>query len=479
MKCRFAYLLPILASMTASAAIFNAHVEPNEPTVMNIEEFRALGNKPLFPHNVRPHKNFLNHKRGPGDSISMEGRNSLPEICRKDHHFIEASGDLLALGIQCGNISGSITFVNYEDSIIDFSDLESIGGSLIIENAASVVMIQGNKLRRIGGAFIIKNMTSLVAIELPYLKHVNAIEWKVVPILTTARMDDDVEDVNSIIISDSSLAAINGFQKVKKLEIFDINNNRYLEIIKANVESVTRQIRVHANAKELELELPQLMTAQNITIRDTSMIELPKLEKVENSLEFIENHFSKLALPNLKTIGGTLGIMQNNMLSNADFGNVTDIQGGLVVANNTRLEKIDFLQKLRQIGGAIYFEGKFQDTDFPVLKMVKGSALIKSNSVLLDCNKWTTPVNGRAIIRGGKVSCISGRKQKTQNISEDGKVLDETETGGNNDESKDQNKNGLLSRLTSSGNSSFKSLNILWVVGITWVLCLFHIAIVA
>ncbi|SJM88142.1 related to Sporulation-specific protein 22 [Zygosaccharomyces bailii] len=477
MKCGLALLLPLFATSRASAATFNVN---NEPSILKLEEFRALGEKPLIPHNVRPHRKIFNHKREEDLEINVQAAhaNSLLDICKKDHHFIEASGDLHVLGIQCGNISGTITFVNYQDSIIDFGDLESIGGDLIIENSASVVKIQGNKLRRIGGAFIIRNMTSLVAVELPYLKHIHSIEWKVVPILTTAHMDDDIEDVTSIVISDSSLATITGFQKVKMLEIFDINNNRYLESIKANVKSVTKQVRVHANAKELELELPELISAKNITIRDTSLIDLSKLEKVDNSLEFIENQLTKLTLPNLRSIGGTLGIMQNNMLSSADFGNVTDIQGGLVIANNTRLEKIDFLQKLRQIGGAIYFEGRFQDTEFPVLKMVKGSAYIKSNSVILDCNKWTTPVNGRAIIRGGKVSCISGRKQKTQNISEDGKVLNETETGGNGEEYKENGKNGLLSRLTSSGTSAFASLNIVSVVGISLMLSIIHVAII-
>ncbi|GAV48577.1 hypothetical protein ZYGR_0K00820 [Zygosaccharomyces rouxii] len=461
MRYGVAFLLPLFVASTFA----KLNIQGQKPSAA--EEFSAFGSGkgPKLPHNVRPHANFLNNKRG------------LSELCRKDHHVIEASGDLYTLGIQCGNISGSITFTNYEDSIIDFGEIENIGGSLIIEDSSSVVKIQGRKLKKVGGVFFIKNLTSLVAIELPELKYINAIEWKVVPILTNARLDGLVEGLTSITISDSSLATINGFQKVEELAIFDINNNRFLERINTNVKRVTKELRVHANAKELELELPELKSARNITIRDTSSIELPKLERVDNSLEFIENQVSQLFLSNLKTIGGTLGIMQNSQLSSLDFGNVTDVNGGLVIANNTNMEKIDFLQQLKQIGGAIYFEGKFQDTDFPQLKLVKGSAFIKSNSVVLDCNKWITPLNGRAIIRGGKLLCISGRKQKTQNISQDGKVLDESEAGSNEHSGKDngKSKNGVLSKITSSSSSIFDNLNMVWIFGIAWALCLFQI----
>ncbi|GCF00133.1 hypothetical protein ZYGM_003318 [Zygosaccharomyces mellis] len=460
MKHGLAFLLSLFVASTF------AKLDIQRQRLSAAEEFGTFGGGkgPRLPHNVRPHANFLNNKRG------------LSELCRKDHHFIEASGDLRTLGLQCGNISGSVTLSNYQESVVDFGEIENIGGSLIIEDSSSIVKIQGRRLKKISGVFFIKNLTSLVAIELPELKYVNAIEWKVVPILTNAHLDDHVEGLTSITISDSSLATINGFQKVDELGILDINNNRFLERINTNVKKVTKELRVHANAKELELELPELKSARNITIRDTSSIELPKLEKVDNSLEFIENQVSSLLLSNLRSIGGTLGIMQNNQLSNLDFGNVTDVNGGLVIANNTNLEKIDFLQQLKQIGGAIYFEGKFQDTDFPQLKLVKGSAFIKSNSVVLDCNKWITPLHGRAIIRGGKLLCISGRKQKTQNISQDGEVLDESEAGSNEQNGKDggKGKNGVLSKITSSSSSIFDNVNIVWIVGITWVLCLIH-----
>lgn len=464
------YGLAFLISSLVVNAFARLNIQPEGPSA--VQEFEAFGGKgPKLPHNVKPHAKFLNNRR------------DLSEHCRKDVHVIQASGDLYTLGLQCKNISGSVTFSNYEDSVIDFGDIESIGGSVIIEDSSSVVKIQGRNLRRVGGVLLIKNLTSLVSIELPLLRYVKSLEWKVVPVLTNAKLDDQIEGLTSITISDSSLATINGFQKVDEVTIFDINNNRYLERINTNLKKVTKELRVHANAKELEIELPQLKYAKNITVRDTSSIELPKLESVDNSLEFIENQAPNLLLPNLKSIGGTLSIMENKQLSTLDFGNVTDINGGLVIANNTNLEKIDFLQKLKQIGGAIYFEGKFRDTEFPQLRLVKGSALIKSNSLELDCNKWITPLHGRAIIRGGKLLCVSGRKHRIQNISEDGEVLDESETGSNEEKGKSKgkskdngkNKNKSGTKLSNSGGSLFDNLNMVWIFIITSTLCVLHV----
>lgn len=137
MKYELAFLLPLFVASTFA----KLNIQGQQPSVA--EEFSAFGGGkgPRLPHNVRPHGNFLNNRR------------DLSELCRKDHHIIEASGDLHILGIECGNISGSITFSNYEDSVIDFGDLESIGGGLIIEGSSSVVKIQGRKLKKVGGVF--------------------------------------------------------------------------------------------------------------------------------------------------------------------------------------------------------------------------------------------------------------------------------------------------------------------------------------
>lgn len=80
------------------------------------------------------------------------------------------------------------------------------------------------------------------------------------------------------------------------------------------------------------------------------------------------------------------------------------------------------------IGGAIQFKGNIKDTDFPNLRLVKGSAIIQSTSDELDCSKWVTPNSGSSIIRGGKIECEPKGKKSSANVRQDGTVLDRTTT---------------------------------------------------
>lgn len=200
--------------------------------------------------------------------------------------------------------------------------------------------------------------------------------------------------------------------------------------------------------------MPHLREVENITIRDTSLVYLPQLTKVKSSLEFIENYFYELNLNNLQKIGGTLGIINNVNLIKVNLENVTDIQGGLMIADNESLEDITFLPNLKQIGGAIFFEGSFKDIMFDSLKLVKGSAFIKSSSNVLDCNKWTNPSNGRSIIRGGKFTCISGKKENTLNVKQDGTIIEKgykdlTQEG-------EDSKKRVISKYANSANPSMQ-----------------------
>lgn len=378
------------------------------------------------------------------------------EICKKDEHVIMNAADLHSLQVSCNDITGNIRFNAYRDAIVDFGNLQTIGGSLYIENISNIVKIQGNRLQKIGGTFKLHSLTSLVVLDLPSLNNVKEIEWKVVPILNSANLNKEMKGLKKIVISDSSLSIINDFNKIREVDIFDINNNRFLEIIKANIETVRQKLSISANAKQLELEMPLLVSAQNITIRDTSSISLPKLESVGSSLELIENDFVTIDLSTLKEVGASLGIIDNVNLDLIDFANVSDIQGGLIIENNPKLQKIDAFKTLKQVGGGIYLDGKFSETNFPQLKLVKGSAYVKSDSDMFDCSRWTTPKYGRSFIRGGKVTCISGKSEESESIDTDGNVVGRNEKSDNSNKSgpsSNRGKHGLFSKVSHSGSA--------------------------
>ncbi|EJS44570.1 YCL048W [Saccharomyces arboricola H-6] len=424
------------------------------------QTFGAAIELPKGPHNVKPfHSSKPDLQRRAVEPFfeidvkSLDENSPISDLCKKDLHVIESAQKLFHLQNQCEFILGSLQVTNYDSNILDLNSLRAIGGDLIIQDSPELIRIQAANLNKIEGLFQLQGLTSLVSVEIPTLKFCQSLEWKVVPILNYVSMDSqNIEILRDIIISDTSLANIENFNKVQEIDTFNINNNRFLETIHSNVKTIRGQFSVHANAKELELEMPYLREVENITIRDTSLVYLPQLTKVKSSLEFIENYFYELNLNNLEKVGGTLGIINNVNLIKIDLENVTDIQGGLMITDNDSLEDITFLPNLKQIGGAIFFEGSFKDIMFDSLKLVKGSAFIKSSSNVLDCNKWTNPSNGRSIIRGGKFTCISGKKENTLNVKQDGTIIEK----GYKDltQESEDSKRRVISKFTNSTTST-------------------------
>ncbi|CCD22187.1 Sps22p NDAI_0A00270 [Naumovozyma dairenensis CBS 421] len=469
-----------LSLFYSATLVFSTVINHQQPFEVNKKFVKINTNLKPSPHNVVPVDRNHKYKRDFADldyeenefkenlNAKQENKDKkrvikslvktnevIPEICREKEHIIGNVQALSALQSQCEEIQGSLKFSDFNGPIVDLGNIKIIHGDMIIEDVNDLVQFQAPNLITIDGNFVLKSLTSLVHIEIPNLILAKSLDWKIIPILNSLEMNNNLESVNKIyIISDTSLTNLDSFSKVDDVEIFNINNNRFLETIKANIKVVSKQLSIHANSKELELEMPYLKTVENITIRDTTSIWLPSLEYIDSSMEFIENYFTDLKIPTLKYIGGTLGIIANNKLTNVDFNNVTNIEGGLMIENNLNLERIDFLDSLKLIGGAIHFEGKFKEIKFENLKLVKGSAFIKSSSDSLNCNQWLTPVNGRSIIRGGKIKCTSGRKFNTINLDEDGAIIP-----GNDNENGEEFDDNTENVGTKGGENPFSIKN--------------------
>ncbi|CAL9736423.1 sporulation-specific protein 2 [Monosporozyma servazzii] len=344
--------------------------------------------------------------------------------CPMDNIIIERTSDLSILD-HCNTINNDLIVTQeFADNIIDLRSLQTIKGHFIVEDCSDLIKIRAPHLESIKGNFILTSLTSLVMLELSNLIEVNSIEWKILPILNQIDVNPNIMVKQNIIISDTSISNLDGFKQIKKLDTFNINNNRFLETIRVGLSQVNNQCTIHANSKDLTIELPFLTKVENMTIRDAQSVWLPNLKTVNTNLEFIENGFIEIDLITLESVGGTLGIIDNQYLSNFKFNNLTDIQGGLMIDNNPKLDTIDTFNTLKTIGGAIHFDGSFKDTDFPNLKLVKGSAYIKTTSDEMDCNKWIRPQNGRSIIRGGKIKCSSPKKHNLISLDENGKIID-------------------------------------------------------
>lgn len=328
---------------------------------------------------------------------------------------------------ECDDILGSVIITNYQGPTIDTGDIKTISGDFVVANASNLVRINVPKLAVIGGKFSLSELTSLTSVHAPVLNDVGSIAWSILPILSTVSFDNGVKKIKSITISDTSLIGFSGFD-IEYLDTLNINNNRFLESINANLKGIKTSLAISANAKNILVSLPNLEWANNITIRDVSSINLSNIETVNASLELIDNTFQALKFPKLTNVGGTLSLIENYNLKEVEFPNIGEIGGGLMIVNNTQISKVNFFPKLMSIGGAIEIFGDFKDATFSKLRLVKGSALIRSSSDGLDCSKWTrgSEDSSGSIVRGGKIVCTSGSKQQIVKFDQDGEIVDES-----------------------------------------------------
>lgn len=289
---------------------------------------------------------------------------------------------------------------------------------MTVRGAPNLVRIEAPSIGSIGNVFSLRELTSLALISFPALRTVKELDWKILPILSTVHVNNEISGIESIIVSDTSLTKFSGFIS-NELSKLDLNNNRFLESIQSNVEKITGELHIAANSANVAVDLSRLKSAQNLTIQETASLDLSKLEQVENSVSFIANTFKQLKVPKLRSVGGTLSISENPYLNHLEFNSIDDIGGGLVIVNNTSIEKINFFPKLSIIGGAMELVGYMKEISLKQLKLVKGSAKIQAFADQFDCSKWTKSEVG-SVIRGGRIECTNSKDEKIVEIGNGG-----------------------------------------------------------
>lgn len=364
---------------------------------------------------------FSQMKIADGDEIEFD---VVDQKCFKSSYDIHTSGDLLQIS-DCPVISGSIIINDYNSEFMDLGHINEIKGDLTVSNVSSIQRIQGLQLEMIGGAFQFDTLTSLTNLAFPKLQSVETLRWHVLPILTSVNFNAGIKDIKSVIMSDTSLTGFGGFN-VETLRNLNINNNRFLERIESSVKEITGELSISANAENLQVVLPQLTKVKSLTLRDAEDVRFDSLQIVEQNADFINNQFSSLKLPKLKSTGQTLSIINNENLGELDFNSLTEIGGGLMVIDNERVNMIEFFANLKSVGGAIELQGDISQCKFNEIKIVKGSAIMKSSSNELDCTEWMSSEIAKAV-RGGKIECSAGDKPKEIKLVDDrGKTTKET-----------------------------------------------------
>lgn len=352
---------------------------------------------------------------------SMEIEMDIPSHCRQNEFQIRSQEDLQDLS-NCEILIGNLIIQDFDYPIITFNNLEKILGNLTIKKSPEIVRIEAPLMELISGSFSMFELTSLALISFPALKWVNILDWKILPILSNVHFNNEIQGIESITISDTSLTGFSGFL-ADTIDNLDINNNRFLDTIESNVEVIRGKLHIGANANDAKVSLPKLKQINRVSISNVERLNLDELESVDDSLSLTNNYFQQIKFPKLSYVGGSLSLSGNEMVNDLEFPNLSELGGGLVLTNNSLVERVNFLPKLRIIGGALELVGVIKEISLKNLKLCKGSASVKSTSPVFDCAKWSRS-EIILVVRGGKIECTDANNEKiTSRTKDDGGEL--------------------------------------------------------
>lgn len=299
---------------------------------------------------------------------------------------IENSGDASALS-SCSTYKGSIEIASTATGSIALDGISTIEGDLIA-NATGVTGISASDLEEIGGIFQLSQMTTLTDLSFPRFVKADGIDWVTLPALRALSFTTGLQEVSTLLISDTQLTSLDGID-LQVANSISINNNRNLMSISMQLGNITESIDLNSNNKDLAIEFPNLMWANNMTIANCSEFSAPSLESVNSTLGFYSSTFQNLTAANLTSVGDDLTFVGNNELNNISFPMLTTIGGGFNVANNSALETVDGFPLLESVGGAVNFDGAFTEIDLPAITDVRGAFdVLSSKNLTSTCENF-------------------------------------------------------------------------------------------
>ncbi|KAI3406025.2 hypothetical protein KGF56_001244 [Candida oxycetoniae] len=415
---------PLVEVIKENELLASSLVQPASENIANFQTLKILEQLEKLPEFTQFGQD--GHEKGEQQEGGQEKpqdtkdnkESSIPSHCQKKEIHIHSLQDLNAI-IECETIIGDIIISEFDYPIITLAKLSKLEGNLTIYKSPELVRVESPQLSSIEGWFKLYELTSLALISFPSLKKVKILCWEILPILSNVQFNHEIHGIESITISDTSLTGFSGFL-ANELKVLDINNNRFLDSIECNVETISDYFHLSANAKEIKVNLPNLKKVNELSINNVEILQLDNLERIDNSMKLNDNFFHSIKFLKLKYIGGTLDLSKNSKLTSIDFPQLNEVQGGLMLIKNPLIEKVNCFPNLNIIGGALEIKGPITDISLKDLKLVKGSAIISSTSPAFDCEKWSKS-EVLLVVRGGKIECTNSNNEKiTSKTKENG-----------------------------------------------------------
>jgi hypothetical protein len=206
---------------------------------------------------------------------------------------------------------------------------------------------------------VVQNATALTTLLAMSLNTIEVVVLQNVPLLTSwGEPNSTVLDqlvVENTLLTDISLPYVETMQEIQ------INNNPNLSTIDFSaVKNVTNYCHIQKNNPYVYVSLDELQWANNISWRDIGDAVLPKLDKVNGSLEISDSSVNTIELPKLAYAGG-LTFQNNENLTYIGAGDVNSIGDfSITIVNNSKLASPGNFSSLEKASG-IELSGDFTE----------------------------------------------------------------------------------------------------------------------
>ncbi|KAG7664185.1 ECM331 [[Candida] subhashii] len=329
---------------------------------------------------------------------------------------------------SCATLDGDITISGSEIEILDLPGIRQLEGSLTVINSPTILNVNFLSLANITGALKMQNMTRLVNVQLPALNISKDLQLVSLPSLEVLGLNSEMYSIEKVVLSDTALSDINGFNGFENIHNMNINNNKNITRLNfGNLKTVTENLILSFNHDNAIVEMDELIWAANLTIQDVAGVSLKNLTNVNGSLSLSFNTFESLDLDSLTNVGTSLQIFANDDLTDLSVNNLTEISGEFKMFNNTALEDMNnTFTSLRRVRGAVSITGVFETLEMPSLERVDGDFMMTSTDEDFNCDAFDE-LHDRGDIQGHNYECAA---QKSEAFSSDEVDSDDDSNGG-------------------------------------------------
>lgn len=294
----------------------------------------------------------------------------------------------------CSTFQGSIAVATDAPDTVDFGNLGSIEGDLVLQNVAGVTTLRADTLTKVTGKFTMNNVTSLSTLSMQQLRGIGqgtqgGVYWQGLSNFQRPDFGSGIGNISVINIQNTQIQDLDKTIPIQAASVM-VANNPALSSLNWPLRTCTN-LSIAGNGPSTtgaNVTLADLESVASISIRNASSLSLETLTECAGLLSISTAQVQYLIFPNLNSSSG-VSIMNNPQLRYISFPALQQTYGALKLINNNDLAGIQSFPALMQLGGDLNITGAFTDVQMPAINTIRGTSYLSStNNINSTCNRF-------------------------------------------------------------------------------------------